>query len=59
MSKRTELAEILKNEYGIGSVADLEKAIEQLGSVDISLFCADTKQARRKRKDIKSEEALT
>ena len=49
MSKRTELAEILKSEYGIGSVAELEKAIEQLGSVDISPFCAEIKPARRRR----------
>lgn len=52
MSKRTELAEILKSEYGICSVADLEKAIERLGSVDISLFCTEIKQTRRKRKDM-------
>ena len=49
MSKRSELAEILKSEYGIGSVAELEKAIERLGSVDISLFCAEIKPTRRKR----------
>ena len=40
MSKRTEIAEILKSEYGIGSVAELEQAIDQLGPVDISLFFA-------------------
>lgn len=49
MSKRTELAEILKSEYGIGSVAELEQAIDQLGPVDISLFCAEIKPVRRNR----------
>lgn len=57
MSKRTELAEILKKEYGIGSVAELEKAIERIGSVDISLFCTEIKQ-KRKRTDIKPQEAI-
>lgn len=41
VSKRSELAEILKSEYGIGSVAELEKAIERMGAVDISPFCAE------------------
>lgn len=47
MSRRSDLAEILKSEYGIGSVTDLEKAIEKLGPVDISLFCAEIKETRR------------
>lgn len=58
MSKRTELAEILKSEYGIGSVAELEKAIERIGAVDISLFCTEIKQTKRKRTDIKPQEAI-
>ena len=47
MSKRAELAQILKTEYGIGSVAELEKAIAKIGGIDISLFCAEIKTARR------------
>ena len=48
VNKRSELAEILKSEYGIGSVAELEKAIERIGSVDIAPFCADISPKRRK-----------
>lgn len=53
MSKRSELAEILKSEYGIGSVVELEKAIERMGAVDISPFCADITPKRRKRNEQK------
>jgi len=53
VSKRSELAEILKSEYGIGSVAELEKAIERMGAVDISPFCADITPKRRKRNEQK------
>ena len=49
MSKRSELAEILKGEYGIGSMAALEEAIERLGSVDISLFCTEIKINKEKK----------
>lgn len=52
MSKRTELEEILKSEYGIGSLKELEKAIERVGSVDVSVFCTEI-QPRRKRNDRK------
>ena len=48
VSKRSELAELLKREYGIGSMAELEKAIARIGSIDITPFCADIKPKRRK-----------
>ena len=48
MSQRSDLAEILKSEYGIGSLAELEREIERLGSIDISLFCTETKGKDRK-----------
>lgn len=51
MSKRSDLEKILKSEYGIGSIGELEKAIEGLGSVDISLFCSNTKPRRRKQNE--------
>lgn len=54
MSKRSELAEILKSEYGIDSVAELEKAIEKKGAVDISPFCTDITPKRRTRNEKKS-----
>lgn len=47
MTRRAELVEILKTEYGIGSKAELEKAIAKLGGLDISLFCAEIKNTRR------------
>ena len=47
MNRRAELAEILRTEYGIGSKAELEKAIAKLGGLDISLFCAEIKKTRR------------
>ena len=53
-NKRSELAEILKREYGIGSVAELEKAIERMGAVDIYPFCADISPKRRKSYEQKS-----
>ena len=55
MSKRSELAEILKSEYGIGSVAELEKAIERMGSVDITPFCADISPKRRRHYEQKQQ----
>lgn len=49
MSKRTELEEILKAEYGISSIKELEKAIERMGSVDVSVFCKDINSRRNQR----------
>lgn len=58
MSKRSELAEILKSEYGIDSVTDLEKAIERIGSLDISPFCAEIKQPRREKHEAKKRSKM-
>ena len=47
-SKRSQLTEILKTEYGIGSVSELEKAIGRIGGIDISLFCTEIKKSKEK-----------
>jgi hypothetical protein len=39
MNTKEKLTKILKLEYGITSVHDLEAAIEKIGGVDISMFC--------------------
>lgn len=38
--RATRLAELLKTEFGIGNMDELNKAIRKLGVVDISIFCA-------------------
>lgn len=35
-----EAVKILKTEYGIANIIELEKAIKELGAIDISPFCS-------------------
>lgn len=41
MSAQAGVIEILKNEYGIESAAQLQQAIENLGFLDLAPFCAE------------------
>lgn len=41
MNRMDDVVEILKNEYGIETVAELQDAILKLGSIDISPFCGE------------------
>lgn len=41
MNKPNEAVELLKNEYGIKTMRDLDEAISKLGFLDISLFCTE------------------
>lgn len=49
MANRAELEELLKSEYGIGSVHELRKAILEIGGLDISMFCSEISPKRRKK----------
>ena len=49
MAKRAELEEILKSEYGIGSMKELQNAIQKMGGLDVSVFCSEIKQKKEKR----------
>lgn len=40
MADANTLVEILKTEYGIKTVEDLQRAIESIGGIDISIFCS-------------------
>ena len=46
MVKRAELEEILKSEYGIGSMNELQKALLKMGGLDVSVFCSEIKKEK-------------
>jgi len=46
MAQRAELEEILRSEYGIGSMKELHKAILKMGGLDVSVFCSEIKQTK-------------
>ena len=43
-----ELMDILKNEYGITTEQELDKAIEELGGLDITAFQCELKEEEAK-----------
>ena len=43
MKEKTMVAEILKTEYGITTIKDLDAAIKKLGFLDIFPFCGTIK----------------
>lgn len=47
MDRTSAVVEILKTEYGITTMADLNKAIANLGVIDLSPFCTEPKKRRR------------
>ena len=49
MDKKERMVAILKNDYGISSMEELNRAIAKLGALDISIFCSEisTKGSRR------------
>lgn len=51
MANRADLEALLKNEYGIGSVHELRRAIQNMGGLDISVFCSEIKPKRRKQNE--------
>ena len=48
MNKATGVVEILKTEYGIESLAQLQDAISKLGLIDLSPVCADIQKEKEK-----------
>lgn len=44
MNRPNEAAQILKTEYGITTMKELDAAIRKLGFLDISPFCAEVKK---------------
>lgn len=46
MNKPNEAAKILKEEYGISTMRELDAAMKKLGFLDISLFCSEIKSQR-------------
>lgn len=52
-NKREQLAKILREEYGITTVRELDEAISKLGTIDLSIFCVkpeSSKTGRRRKK---------
>lgn len=49
MANLNEVLAILEEEYGIKSMADLNKAIAELGRIDISPFCGEIKEHRKEK----------
>lgn len=39
MERYAELLRVMKEEYGISTMAELDKAIANLGTLDITMFC--------------------
>lgn len=48
MSRAPGVVEILKTEYGIETLAQLQEAISKLGLIDLSPFCADIPKEKEK-----------
>jgi len=48
MKNTINVAEILKSEYGITTMKQLDTAIKNLGFIDISLFCSTERRAECK-----------
>lgn len=46
MNKPNDAAKILKEEYGITTMRELDAAMKKIGFLDISLFCSETKSQR-------------
>lgn len=49
MANLNELLAILEEEYGIRSMADLNKAIAKLDRIDISPFCGKIEEHRKEK----------
>lgn len=49
MANLNEVLAILEEEYGIKSMADLNKAIADLGCIDISPFCGEIEEHRKEK----------
>lgn len=48
MNRAPGVVEILKIEYGIETLAQLQEAISKLGLIDLSPFCADIQKEKEK-----------
>ncbi len=48
--KSKEILQILRDEYGIKTAEDLDKAIEKLSLVDLTPFCGNIKKTKSKEK---------
>lgn len=49
MERPNEAARILEEEYGIRSMAELNAAIDRIGPIDISPFCAPINQKEKEK----------
>lgn len=56
MGREERMAAILKNDYGITSMEELNRAIAKLVALDISIFCSEinTKGCRKNDKEAKA-----
>lgn len=52
MKSPNEAVEILKNEYGITTMKELDAAIEKIGFLDVSLFCSPMEIKRYDKEDM-------
>ena len=50
MAKSEEILKILREEYGIKTSQDLDKAIKNLKPVDLHPFCGEVNQNKKKEK---------
>lgn len=46
MDRAKDVVELLKNEYGIESLWQLQRAISELACIEISPFCAEIKKGK-------------
>lgn len=50
MEKPNDVVEILREEYGIENMAELNEAIAKLGVIDLSPFCGVIKQRKKEQR---------
>lgn len=48
MDRAESVVEILKSEYGICSLTQLQEAISKLGCIDLAPFCAEIPKEKEK-----------
>lgn len=56
MNKPNEAVEILKTEYGITTMKELDAAIRKIGFLDISPFCSENENRRYDKEEMLCKE---
>ncbi len=48
MMNAEEIVRILREEYGINSEAELDRRLQEMGGIDISVFCVKPKGGKKR-----------